>query len=143
MKLKIFIILFAVIAMSGCKKTIDLNSDSYFGVQEFVKSKNAKSKCGEKAECEGKTIKLQGILDPNNINRETSAFFLIDQDKEKYTISVAVDSSITTEVFDKLKNKGGSFIKIEGVAEGFDMNYNFSCERGMVIKIDKASKVLM
>ena len=55
---------------------------------------------------------------------------------------VSVDTIIKTEVFDKLEGKGGLVFKVEGIVEGFDQNYNFSCERGFIIKLDDVSKVL-
>ena len=142
MKTKIAIIMFAAMALFGCKKDLDLSSPDYNGIKAFLKSTNANAKCGKTASCEGKTVKLKGILDENNINKETSEFWLIDEKKDKYSIMVSVDTIIKTEVFDKLEGKGGLVFKVEGIVEGFDQNYNFSCERSFIIKLDDASKVL-
>ena len=81
MKTKIAIIMFAAMALFGCKKDLDLSSPDYYGIKAFLKSKNANAKCGKTASCEGKTVKLKGILDENNINKETSEFWLIDEKK--------------------------------------------------------------
>ena len=126
----------------GCKKDLDLSSLDYFGIKTFLKSKNAKAKCGNKASCEDKTLRLKGILDENNINQEVSEFWLIDETKDKFSIMVSVDTIIKTEVFDKLEGKGGLVFKVEGIVEGFDKNYNFSCRRGFILKLDDDSKVL-
>ena len=58
MKSKSLVILLTVLVLSGCKKDLDLTSNEYFGIKTFLKSENAKTKCGNKAKCEGKTIKL-------------------------------------------------------------------------------------
>ncbi len=143
MRSKSLVILLTVLVLFGCKKDfLDLTSTEYFGIKTFLKSENAKAKCGKKAKCEGKTIKLKGILDVNNINKETSEFWLIDETKDKYSIMVSVDTLIKTEVFDKLEGKGGLVFKVEGIVEGFDKNYNLSCRRGFIIKLDDDSKVL-
>jgi len=141
MKSKSLVILLTVLVLSGCKKDLDLTSNEYFGIKTFLKSENAKTKCGKKAKCEGKTIKLKGILDADNINKETSEFRLIDEKKDKYSIMVSVDTLIKTVVFDKLEGKGGLVFKVEGIVEGFDKNTNFSCDRGFIIKLDDDSKV--
>ena len=126
---------------SGCRKDLDLDSDTFFGVKELLKSKNCEADCGETASCEGKIVKIKGKIDENNINEDVSTFFILDEKDEDYSISVEVEASCKEETFDKIRTKGGHGIKIEAKIQGFDMPVNFSCSRGFVLKLEEADKI--
>jgi hypothetical protein len=140
MKRIIIVLTSIILILNGCR-SLDLTTSEYYGVKTFLKSKNAKSNCNEKSDCEGKTVKLKGILDENNINKNTSEFWLFDEENCKFSILISVNPLIKTEVFNKLRNNGGLMYKIEGLAEGFDKNTNFYCERGIFIKLDNISNI--
>ncbi|NPA68565.1 MAG: hypothetical protein GXO50_08155, partial [Chlorobi bacterium] len=110
--------------------------------KEFLKSDNCDTKCGLQASCEGKTVRLKGIIDEDNINEQNGTFRITDEDDENYYIDIAVDDGISEEIFSKIKDKGGMPVKTEGVAEGFDMPTNFTCKRGFFLKASDASEII-
>ena len=134
----------SLLMMTSCKKELDLDSDNYYSVRDFEKSTNVQADCGEKADCEGKTVRLTGRIDGDNINRETHVFWLNDEDNSKFTIEIKVEPSISDAVFDMIETEGGKKAKVKGIAEGFDKPTNYQCEREIyLIVFDPADVELL
>ncbi len=143
MKNKILLMmLLGAFVFSACNKELDLSSSTYFGIKEFLKSKNCKTKCNQAADCEGKTAKLKGKIDPDNILEERNVFFLLDENDAKYMIEVEVDSAIVDRVFEKLNGEGGSVFKVEGTVTGVDAPTNYECYRLFVLHLSDAEKLI-
>ncbi|MBC8343296.1 MAG: hypothetical protein H8E61_04875 [Bacteroidetes bacterium] len=128
-----------VISFSNCKKELDLSTNEYYDVSDFLKSKNCQTKCGIQASCEGKKIRLQGIIDEINVMPSQHVFYLKDHAKDKFKMEIKVDSVISEVIFDLIQNQLSGKYRIEGIVEGFDKPTNFTCERGYFMHLIKES----
>jgi hypothetical protein len=61
----ILIIVFSILLISCEKDLLDFSSDTYFGIEEFLKSENCNAECGTAASCEGEII---GFDAPTNFS---------------------------------------------------------------------------
>ena len=140
---KIFVLGFLLLLIfSACKKdTLDFSSNTYFGIEEFYESANCDTDCGEAADCEGKLVHLKGVLDENNMSEDVHHFSILDSEKEKISIFVDVDTLISAQVFDKIKEWGGKEIKVVGIVVGNDAPTNFTCERLFSLKLNALEDV--
>jgi hypothetical protein len=118
-----------VLMISSCAKELDLDSGEYFSVKEFLQSKNAKADCDEKADCEGKNVRLEGLIDGDRVIRETNNFYIKDKDNPNFDIEIRVEESISNPVFDLLEPVGDRGVKVMGIADGYDKPTNYRCER--------------
>ena len=125
-----FIVVAFIVLLSSCSKyLLDLSSDKYYNIKTFLKSENCDADCGTEASCEGKTVKLQGVIDVDNINKESNYFRIVDKNDIDFNIQIDVNQSINLQVFDKVAAFGSKLISVEGVANGFDAPTNYTCER--------------
>ena len=124
-----------LLAFSGCKKELDLLSGKFFGVKEFLQSKNCDAKCGESAACEGQVAGLEGLFDESNINADLDQFYVLDSRNEDFKMEVQVDPAISEEVFDLIRFRLTNDVRVRGEIEGFDQPMNFSCKRGFVLHL--------
>jgi len=130
-----------LVVFISCNETLDLTSNTYFDVKQFLTSKNCETKCYQKADCEGVIVGLKGIPDDLNIMPETSTFYLNDIGSEKYSLEIKVDSLISPQVFDFLNKNTGKTIKVKGKIEGFDRPMNFKCERGFYLLLENEGDI--
>ncbi len=134
-------LLFVTIFSNCSKELLDLTSDDYYSVKTFLKSKNTDTVCGTEASCEGKTVKLKGIIDIDNINKESRYFRLMDQNDSDFSMQITVTEPISMEVFDNVVSFGSKVIVVEGVIKGFDAHMNISCDRLFTMTISDSSKI--
>jgi hypothetical protein len=135
-------IFISAISTSCRKKTLDLESEVHT-IKELLKSTNCDTDCGAAADCEGKEVQVEGILDENNINADQSQFFMYDQKDNDYQIAITVNTDIKDAVFEKLTNKGGKLIEVRGIITGYDAHTNFSCERKFGIELANLDDVVI
>ena len=136
--------LFLLLLIIGCgQETLDLSSNTYFGVKEVLTSMNCEANCGETADCEGVTIRVKGRLDDANINAFAHQFYLLDESQEKFTLEVKVDEAVSADVFQKLNDMGGEVFLVKGEMEGYDASTNCRCTRQFLLRVDEASDVEM
>ncbi len=141
MKNKFLVLLSIVALLSSCKKKLDLNSSEHFGVKEFLSSKNCEADCGNVAACEGQTVKLIGVVVEDSKNTNNHSFQIVDENDSEYTIDVIVNTQIEAAVFALVTSLEGKKVKIEGIADGFDMPTNLNCERGISLKLTQVGKI--
>ncbi|MEE9439008.1 MAG: hypothetical protein V3V14_08420 [Saprospiraceae bacterium] len=137
----LLILCFVTIISSCSKDLLDLSSAEHFDLKTFLNSENCDTDCGSEANCEGKIVKLQGIIDESNVNKESNYFRLVDQNDSEYNMQIDVKESINLEVFDKVTEFGSKLITIEGLIKGFDASTNFSCERMFNLTIDDSDNL--
>ncbi len=126
-----------LISFPACKKELDLDADIYYGIKEFYDSKNCKTDCGEQAPCEGRTVKLEGLIDASSIQADALKFSMKDKDTGRENIEIKVAQEISDKVFDSLIDQGGKTVRVKGLVKGFDMKTNFSCNRGFSILLEE------
>ena len=136
------------IALMACQKTLDLEADTYYDIKEFLKSKNCETNCGTSAECEGKSVKLQGIYyeDYGSISSAYCQYFVISDRKKndysfKYHMQIHVDSSICLNVNQLLQGRDGQLLKVEGIIIGHDEPDMAGCKRGFIMKLQDVNSI--
>jgi hypothetical protein len=139
-----YILIFLILSIPfiACKKEIlDLSSENYWKVKNVLKSQNCDTKCGVKAACEGEMLKVEGLLDEENIDTLNHSIYLLDEGNDKYKLKVMVDESAANDVFEKLVGNGGKMFLAEGIMEGYDAPMNFKCERKYLLHIYDSSEI--
>lgn len=124
-----------LLSLTGCKKDLDLLSGEFFGVKEFLHSKNCDAKCGETAEAEGMVVALEGLFDESNVNEEQNQFYVLDARDDDSQIEVVVDPAISAEVFDLIRFRLTNDVGVRGEITGYDQPMNFSCKRGFILHL--------
>ena len=128
MKQVTLLALATLLALSGCKKDLDLLSGKFFGIKEFLHSKNCDAKCGETADCEGQVAGLEGLLDESNINEDQNQFYVLDSKDEDEKIEVRVDSAISAEVFQLIRSSGDLLLLQKPHPSSLDIAYGWNPE---------------
>lgn len=142
--LKFLPALLALILVAGaCKKELDLEVDAYYGVRQFLQSKNCDTKCGQVADCEGEIVGVKGKVNVDATEREALTFYLSDENHRNCDIEVRVDSLIATDVFDQLLLAGNTHARVKGLVEGFDQPGNLKCKRGFVLLLENEEDLLL
>ena len=128
-------LMISLVSISAChKKTLSLG-DNIYTLQTFLKSENCDAHCYETAQCEGKIVRLKGLLDRANINRFQHQFYLVDNN-HRFSIEVKVADSITDDIFDVLEqNPAGEYI-VKAKITGYDAATNFSCRRQFFLSLN-------
>lgn len=144
----IYSLLVVMISVIGCKKELDLNANIYYDIKEFLKSKNCKTDCWSQAPCEGEYARIKGkyYYDYSFCDSIDCPNFRISDSRKinysfKYNLSVSVDSSISIEVYEFLKDKDGQEIKVRGIIEGHDEPGNLNCERGFILLLNDINDI--
>ena len=143
MKQVTLLALATLLALSGCKKDLDLLSGKFFGIKEFLHSKNCDAKCGETADCEGQVAGLEGLLDESNINEDQNQFYVLDSKDEDEKIEVRVDSAISSEVFQLIRFRNTNDVQVRGEIGGYDQPMNFSCKRGFFLDLVNTGDLIL
>ena len=143
-KIKIIVLLIMTMMMlADCKKDLDLEADVWYGVREFLLSKNCDTKCGIPAPAEENTVRLEGFIDEFYMMEETRNFYVFDQNNDNFSINVEVDSVISNVIFTRIKNSQSKNAKIKGIIKGFDKPTNFNCERGFYLVLKYESDFII
>jgi hypothetical protein len=125
-----------LIALSGCKKDLDLESGAFFPVKAFLQSQDCAADCGEMADCEGQTVGIEGEVDESNVNPDNLQFYVLDAKNDKFSIEVKVDPAIAAEVFEQIRFRLDNDIRVRGEIEGYDQPMNFNCKRGFILHLE-------
>lgn len=133
----------ALIALSGCKKDLDLESGSFFPVKAFLQSKDCAAGCGETAACEGLVAGLEGVVDESNVNPGNLQFYVLDEKSDKFRIEVKVDPAIADEVFEKIRFRLENDIRVRGEIEGYDQPMNFNCKRAFILHLENVEDLFV
>lgn len=133
---RLLLLLLGVITLASCRKELNVDEETCFGVRELLHSKNANVKCGERADFENKVICLDGWVEAELEIRNTLQFKLRDVDDQNAEITVTLDSAIADQVANLIRVHGSSRAKVTGVISGFDMPMNLKCKRGFLQHLD-------
>jgi hypothetical protein len=126
-----------ILTLTSCSRPLlNFSTDKYFSIQELLNSKNCTVKCGEIASCEGKIIKLTGIIDEGNIFPETNRFRIYNKNKNKYSLFVSVTKD-QINTFNFIQAHSEKTIKLIGKIKGFDRPMNFNCDKGFKLELIK------
>lgn len=140
----LLLVLIALVFVAGaCKKELDLEADAYYGVRQFLQSKNCDTKCGEVADCEGVMVGVKGKVNLDNAERDALTFRLSDENHRNCDIEVRVDSLIATDIFDQLILAGNTHARVKGMVEGYDQPGNIKCKRGFVLRLDNEEDLML
>jgi hypothetical protein len=128
-------LMISLITITAChKKTLSLG-DNVYTLQTFLNSANCDAHCYETAQCEGKTVRLKGILDRDNINRSHHHFYLVDVN-HRFNMEVKVADNITDDIFDVLEQNPAAEYIIKGKITGYDAATNFSCRHQFFLSLN-------
>ena len=133
-------LMISLFTITAChKKTLSL-SDNVYTLQTFLKSVNCEANCYETAQCEGKTVRLKGLLDRDNINRSQQQFYLVDVNSQ-YNIEVKVASNITDDIFDILEQNPAAEYIVKGKITGYNAATNISCKRQFTLSLNSTTNL--
>lgn len=133
----------ALIALSGCKKDLDLESGAFFPVKAFLQSQDCAADCGEMAACEGQIVGIEGVVDESNINPDNLQFYVLDAKNDKFRIEVKADPAIAEEAFEKIRFRLENDIRVRGEIEGYDQPMNFNCKRGFILHLENVEDLFV
>ena len=131
-------LMISLVSISAChKKTLSL-SDNVYRLQTFLNSENCDAHCYETAQCEGKIVRLKGLLDRANINRFQHQFYLVDIN-HRFSIEVKVADNITDDIFDILEQNPAAEYIVKAKITGYDAATNFSCRRQFFLSLNNTT----
>jgi len=134
------------IAMPGDPN--DLSAE-YLSIEELYKVCHVPGVCGKKMDCEGKTARVKGYIDYDNVFDKGNypqlpyeKFKIHDTKRESLEVWAVSDNN--KEIFQKIyhhKVSPEKMVFIKGSLTGFDMPVMGTCRRGLKINIKEASDI--
>jgi hypothetical protein len=141
MKHPMRLLLFTLLALSACRKELELDPDTYYGVKELLRSANLQAQCGEPADAEGARVGVRGRTPEDYREPNGYRFFLLDIDNDDCRMEVQLDTVASSAVFAKLAASNGRPVRIRGVLKGYDQPGNLRCKRGHLLLVEQAGDV--
>lgn len=139
MQYKLSLIMLLALSLSGCHKTLDLESGAYFNIKEFLISDNCHTKCGVPAKCEDKMVALKGIQ--RDFIPENGTFYLYDLSNDTYKIEIKIEGNDSFEISQFIMLSSNLHFKVKGIVKGYDQPTNFKCTRGFYLILDDIENI--
>jgi len=128
-------VMFFILLATACGDRLDFGVLNCVGVVELMDVRNCRAPCGQVAECEGETIKVQGRLKVDPTLQSSLRFQIEDLGEPRIIMEVEVDSLKSEKVFDKLEGMTGASVMVTGEINGYNLVTNYACDRVLNLRI--------
>lgn len=136
------LILFSfTLLLTACGERLDFDVLNCVGVAELLEVRNCRAPCGQAAECEGQTVKVQGNLKVDELLQAFFRFQIKDLQDASTFIEVEVDSLKGDKVFEKIEGMTGATIQVTGEIYGYNIVTNYACNRVFTLRITHPRQV--
>ena len=138
--ISVLTLLFISISLPGCKERIDPGANYCYSIQQLLDSKNANVACHSKADFEGASLCLSGLVEFDGEQGELPrSFFLLATNNPGRSIEIQMDPDVAIEVMPWIRANRGKAASVKGIVSGFGQHGDPDCRREFVQKLAKVS----
>lgn len=128
-KFTFLFLVFVALILSCTKETIEFDLTQYYDVLVVLDSSNCAADCEEEADCEGKEVRVVGIIDGDEISTNNYTFEILDENDMMTPMVIRVDTMASSEIFEKITGNGDKVVRLQGFLEDQDGSGSTNCMR--------------